>query len=594
MFATLRAPSCPVTALTAVAQDFTPRFEVVGEIVVLDVSGLARLFGGPAEIGDYLYRALSTCASDARVATAPTATAAMLLVLGRTGLSVVTSSEMMAALAALPLSVLGAYERICTARAEPDLMRQDRAHGGDPAEGRSPGGASALRPAQGAPSLSRGGGGWQHPRYTHQAGHLRRSLRPIVSSAARRAKIDAIDVQATLDLLERWGLTTLGALTALPTADVSERLGARGTRWQHLARGEDERPLVPWVPEEPFEVSLALEWPLEGLEPLSFVLTRLLDPLADRLARADRGAAIVHTRLRLVDKTMYARQVQLPAPMRDPKTLRTLMLLDLESHPPTAAVDRVGVLIEPTPGRVLQWTLFERAQPSPEQVSTLLARLTALMGEGHVGSPALADSWKPGAFELKAFQVLSAGVLGAACGAEGRVQSAAPHSMQHSLPHSTQHAAPHAALCALHRTQHPAPSTLHSSVMRRFRLPVPARVRVHEGRPVRVQVDRRGLASGAVVQAAGPWRTSGQWWQASQCANEGIQESRNGERRERANERHSSIPPFPHSSILPIVHSRNASSWDRDEWDILLGDGTIYRLFVEREIGQWFIEGVID
>ena len=90
--------------------------------------------------------------------------------------------------------------------------------------------------------------------------------------------------------------------------------------------------------------------------------------------------------------------------MRDPKTLRTLILLDLESHPPDAPIDTVRVCIEPTPGRVLQWTLLERAQPAPEQVSTLIARLTALMGEGHVGSPALVDTWKPGAFEMADFR----------------------------------------------------------------------------------------------------------------------------------------------------------------------------------------------
>ena len=68
--------------------------------------------------------------------------------------------------------------------------------------------------------------------------------------------------------------------------------------------------------------------------------------------------------------------------MRDPKTLRTLVLLDLESHPPAAPIDRVQVRLEPTPGRVLQWTLFDRAQPAPEQVATLMARLTALMRNG--------------------------------------------------------------------------------------------------------------------------------------------------------------------------------------------------------------------
>ena len=195
-------------------------------------------------------------------------------------------------------------------------------------------------------------------------------------------------------------MKTFAALAALPPGEVYERLGARGVFWQRVARGEDTTPLVPWVPEEPFEATLDLEWPIEGLEPLSFVLGRLLEPLAERLERADRGAAVLHTHLGLVSRDVHARTLQLPAPMRDPKTLRTLILLDLESNPPSAAIDRVRLLIEPTPARVLQWQLFERAQPSPEQVSTLLARLTALMGDTHVGSPRLVDSWKPGAFEM--------------------------------------------------------------------------------------------------------------------------------------------------------------------------------------------------
>ena len=184
-----------------------------------------------------------------------------------------------------------------------------------------------------------------------------------------------------------------------------ERLGHRGVQWQAFARGEDARPMVPWVDEVPFEAALELEWPIEGLEPLSFVLARLLEPLAERLERADRGATVLLTSLRLTTKAVFTRTLQLPAPMRDPKTLRTLILLDLETHPPDAPIDTVRVFIEPTPGRVVQWTLLERAQPAPEQVSTLIARLTALMGEAHVGSPALVDTWKPGAFAMTEFQM---------------------------------------------------------------------------------------------------------------------------------------------------------------------------------------------
>ena len=42
MFACLYALSAPVAALVKVAEDFTPRFEVVGPLVMLDVSGLKQ------------------------------------------------------------------------------------------------------------------------------------------------------------------------------------------------------------------------------------------------------------------------------------------------------------------------------------------------------------------------------------------------------------------------------------------------------------------------------------------------------------------------------------------------------------------------
>ena len=343
-----------------------------------------------------------------------------------------------------------------------------------------------------------------------------------------------------LDVLRRWGVKTLGALAALPAGDVYERLGARGVLWQRLARGEDQGPLVPCVPDDPFEGTLDLEWPIEGLEPLSFVLARLFEPLAERLERADRGAAILHTHLRLTTREVHARTVQLPAPMRDPKTLRTLVLLDLESNPPSAAIDRVRVLIEPTPAKVLQWTLYERAHASPEQVSTLLARLTALMGDGHVGSPQLVNSWKPGAFEMIPFAAApSAPAASASAREEFRASYGETSPKRPGL--ESREGGPAAPATAL----------------RRFRLPIPARVQMHDGRPVRVMIDRRGVTGGAVAQCAGPWRTSGEWW----------------------NDASTSQPD---------------QVWDRDEWDVVLDIGPAYRLFVERSVGQWFIEAVMD
>jgi protein ImuB len=244
---------------------------------------------------------------------------------------------------------------------------------------------------------------------------------------------------------------------------------------------------------------------------------------------------VIYTSLRLTSRTVFTRTLQLPAPMRDPKTLRTLILLDLESHPPDAPIDIVRVQVEPTPAKVLQWTLLERARAAPEQISTLTARLTALMGHGHVGSPVLVDTWRPGAFTMSDFGSREPGH-----------QATRPPGHQESKIANIK------------------------SALRRFRFPIPTRVVVAEGRPIRIQIDRQGFSSGAIVQAAGPWRTSGEWWNTSGPGS------------------NASVPSAALGSSVP------STAWDRDEWDVAMTDGTVYRLIVERGVGQWFLEGVID
>jgi hypothetical protein len=69
------------------------------------------------------------------------------------------------------------------------------------------------------------------------------------------------------------------------------------------------------------------------------------------------------------------------------------------------------------------------------------------------------------------------------------------------------------------------------------------------GRLVRVTTDRVGLKGGEVRQCAGPWRSSGHWW---------------------------------------------ANSWDRDEYDVALGDGAAYRIYRDRYEDKWFVEGILD
>jgi protein ImuB len=398
------------------------------------------------------------------------------------------------------------------------------------------------------------------------------------------------DADAVLATLKRWGAKTLGDLAALPSLPLSERLGQSGLVWQRIARGEDLRPLSPSAPDERFEQSLELEWPIDGLEPLSFVLGRLFEPLSAHLERRDRGVAVLHVRLRLVTRETYARSLQLPSPLRDPRVLRTLALLDLESHPPPAAIDRVTIEAEPTPGRVLQFSLLARALPSAERLSTLLARLTALAGEDRVGSPRLIDSYRPGAFAL------------------------APFMERGDLPPSS----------GDQPVDDPGPSGARRA-LRRFRIPIPARVSLAEGRPVRVMNDRRGLPGGVVDVAAGPWRTSGDWWQvASTYGSEGSRvrgfegaegaTGRGGEGMGDARDRvwksttsggfgvRGSARPV---EAVPADRRESARRtgwfvpssrrpWNRDEWDVELADGTAYRIFHDRDRDGWFIDGMID
>jgi protein ImuB len=437
-------------ALLEVAREFSPRIEAThasDREVVLDLSGLTRLFGDARTIAEELRRTAADRHLQIRVAIAGTRTAARLMVRHRTGLTVIEPGTEAAALDSLPLTLL-----------------------------------------------------------------------TVITN----------DSNDLVETFRRWGLRTLGDLAALPSDDVAARVGQAGVQWQRLARGEDPAPLVPAVPEERFEQSLDLEWPIDELEPLAFVLGRLLEPIEAHLARRGRGAAVLHVRLFLVKATggtreVHERSLQLPAPIRDARTLRTLALLDLESHPPSGPVDRVVVAIDPTPARIVQFSLITRPLPSPEQLSTLMARLQALMGETRCGSPALVDSWKPGAFEMRSFAPEEQG---------SGIRDQGSRTLEQRI----------------NRSPIPEPRSL-ALALRRFRHPVPARVRVESGKPSRVTIDRRGFSGGGVTGCAGPWRTSGDWWR---------------------------------------------DAWDRDEWDVTLSDGATYRLFRARDTEQWFVDGVVD
>jgi protein ImuB len=467
-------------ALLAVAQEFSPRVDAVNDAreIVFDLSGLTRLFGDARTMAGELRRTAAERGLQIRVAIASTRTAARLMVRYRAGISIIEPGAEAEALAPLPIALLG-----------------------------------ELGPPLGV-------GNWEW------LGVGNRELGVV---------------------FKRWGLRTLGDLAVLPADDLAARMGQEGVRWQRLARGEDIEPLVPAVPEERFEQSLDLEWPIEELEPLAFVLGRLLESLEGHLERRGRGAAVLHVRLSLVKtsggpREVHERSLQLPTPIRDARTLRTLALLDLESHPPAGPIDRVMVAVDPTPARIVQFSLITRPLPSPEQLSTLMARLQALMGETRCGSPALVDSWEAGAFEMRPFTP-----------SDSNVFHPNHDTPRHRGIEVSKGMALGASLPRCVGAVNDAANAGLALALRRFRHPVPVRVHVAGGKPSRVTIDRRGMDGGGVRVCAGPWRSSGDWWKDA-----------------------------------------GRGGWDRDEWDVTLTSGATYRLFRARDTEQWFVDGVLD
>ena len=115
MFAALYAPSVPTAAVLDIARAFTPRFEQLGSLVLLDASGLSRLFGTAEELGEHLRDALITQSpgdTNPRCAIASTQTAAILLALAVPGLTVVMPGKEALALAPLSVSVLDQFEHL--------------------------------------------------------------------------------------------------------------------------------------------------------------------------------------------------------------------------------------------------------------------------------------------------------------------------------------------------------------------------------------------------------------------------------------------------------------------------------------------------
>jgi protein ImuB len=165
-------------------------------------------------------------------------------------------------------------------------------------------------------------------------------------------------------------------------------------------------------------------------------------------------------------------------------------------------VVRVWLGTHPVKPRAAQGGLYAPMAPEPVGLELTLARIRMVVGDGRVGTPELLDTHRPDAFRMAEFAA-------AKPRADGR------------------------------------PRVQARLALRRFRPPRRACVAIASGKPGFVTAE--GIR-GQVLDLAGPWRTSGDWW--------------------------------------------TADPWSRDEWDIALSDGALYRIYCEPK--GWFVEGNYD
>src|SRR5581483_7424976 len=146
-----------------------------------------------------------------------------------------------------------------------------------------------------------------------------------------------------------------------------------------------------------------LDYAVEELEPLSFVLRGLFERVLARLGGRGLGCAGVTVRLKLEPRGYEVREVPLGAPTREAATLLQLVRLELSRRPPAAPVVGVALLVQPARVRAVQLDFLRPAGPAPERLAATLARLAALVGIENVGAPVVVDSHREETVALRPF-----------------------------------------------------------------------------------------------------------------------------------------------------------------------------------------------
>lgn len=281
------------------------------------------------------------------------------------------------------------------------------------------------------------------------------------------------DQLATFSL---WGIGTLGDLGMLPEKELIARMGQPGKLLRQRARGELPHLFQPVEPAFALRERMELDSPVEALDALLFVVNRMLDQLICRATARALALASVRITLAQEGSATHTRTVRPALPTNDRDLWLKLLHLDLEAHPPQAAILAVTLDAEPGSTTKVQLGLFAPQLPEPSCLDVTLARIRAIVGDENVGRAVLTDTHRTDGFRLDLFNL-------------------DPFNLD---PFSVPRAQP---------SEIPPPPL--RPAMRRLRPAEAVFVTVQNQQPKAFEFrDQRY----AVERAYGPWLTGGEWW----------------------------------------------------------------------------------
>jgi protein ImuB len=272
--------------------------------------------------------------------------------------------------------------------------------------------------------------------------------------------------------LKRLGLQRLGDLARIDLNAFGSRLGKAGVALARLARGEGSSTVIAGQRTELFVETIELDYGIDNLEPLSFIMHAMLQRLCARLQLRGLAASAITLSLGLSNCRRDERRVAVDAPTSEVHSLLVLLNLSLAAGPPAAAIESLRLALTPIASRAMQDDMFLPSTPAPERLETAVARIAALCGPDRVGVLLPAKSYRPEAVQLGKF---------------------APHTTAN--PASKRIGASSARMAL--RTLRPAEE-----------------IEVLCTRATPKFVRGKNLCA-RVISCAGPWRYQGEWWAES-------------------------------------------------------------------------------